>query len=54
MHVCKAEGGILALASLLLHLVALLDDNLWFSAGYASASPPASNHLELKFKERGR
>ena len=24
MHVCKAEGGILALAGLLLHLVALL------------------------------
>ena len=24
MHVCKAEGGILALASLLIHLVALL------------------------------
>ena len=31
-----------------------IDDNLWLSAGYASASPPASNHLELKFKERGR
>ena len=30
------------------------DDILWLSAGYASASPPAYNHLELKFKERGR
>ena len=31
-----------------------VDDYLWLSAGYASASPPGSNHLELKFKERGR